>query len=174
MQLWVALPDAHRRGARSFDHYAELPAAALGSARAVVLMGELDGARSPAKAYSRMVGADIIADSDDDVDVPLEPAFEHALLPIEGNFALGARPLEPSTLYYLGIGRNGLILTARKGSRLLLLGGLPFGERILMWWNFVGRTPEEIADARNDWEQGNRFGAVAYVGDRIPALPLSR
>jgi quercetin 2,3-dioxygenase len=173
VQLWVALPDTRRRGAPSFDHYAELPVAALGSARAVVLMGELDGARSPANAYSRMVGADIIAGNDGDVDVPLDPAFEHALLPIAGDIARGGRPLELSTLYYLGTGRDGVALTARKGTRLLLLGGEPFGERILMWWNFVARTPEEIAEARNDWEQGNRFGAVAHAGDRIPAPPLT-
>jgi quercetin 2,3-dioxygenase len=173
LQLWVALPDARRLGAPSFDHYAELPVVALSSARAVVLMGELDGARSPARAYSRMVGADIIAGNDGDVNVPLAPAFEHALLPIKGNVALGARPLESATLYYLGTGRDGVTLTARKGTRLLLLGGEPFGERILMWWNFVGRTPEEIAEARNDWERGNRFGAVAHAGDRIPAPPLT-
>src|SRR4029453_17482784 len=80
------------------DHYAELPVVALSSARAVVLMGELDGARSPARAYSRMVGADIIAGNDGDVNVPLTPAFEHALLPIEGNVALGARPGVSNTL----------------------------------------------------------------------------
>jgi hypothetical protein len=57
---------------------------------------------------------------------------------------------------------------------LVLLGGEPFGERIVMWWNFVARTPEEIVQARADWEQGRRFGAVqAYVGERIPAPPLT-
>jgi quercetin 2,3-dioxygenase len=173
VQLWVALPDARRHGAPSFDHYAELPVAALGIAHAVVLLGELNGVRSPAKAYSRMVGADVVADNDGNVDVPLAPAFEHALWPIEGNVALGARPLEAATLHYLGTGRAGVTLTVRKGTRLLLLGGEPFGERILMWWNFVGRTPEEIAEARNDWERGNRFGAMAHAGDRIPAPPLS-
>ena len=173
MQLWVALPESRRHGAPSFDHYAELPVAVLGSARAVVLMGELAGARSPATAYSRMVGADTVAGSDGDVEVPLDPALEYALWPIEGDVALSGRPLEPSTLYYLGTGRDRVILTARKGSRLLLLGGEPFGEPILMWWNFVARTPKEITEARTDWEQGNRFGAVAHAGDRIPAPPLS-
>src|SRR4030095_8029242 len=173
VQLWVALPDGRRRGAPSFDHYAELPVAVLGSARAVVLMGELDGARSPTKAYSRMVGADIVAGNDGDVDVPLDPGFEHALLVIEGSVTLGGRPLEPSTLHYLGTGRDGVTLTARTGTRLLLLGGEPFGERILMWWNFVARTPEEIAEARNDGDRGNRFGPVADAGDRIPAPPLT-
>jgi len=173
VQLWVALPDARRRGAPGFEHHGELPVAALGGAQAVVFMGELKGTRSPAMAYSRMVGADIFVRNDGDVDLALDPSFEHALFLIEGNVALDARPLEPSTLYYLGTDRDGVTLAGKKGSRLVLLGGEPFGERILMWWNFVARTPEEIADARNDWEQGNRFGSVAYVGERIPAPPLS-
>jgi redox-sensitive bicupin YhaK (pirin superfamily) len=173
VQLWVALPDARRRDAPRFEHHAELPVAAGGSAQAVALLGELDGTRSPATAYSRMVGADIVARNDGAVDLPLDPTFEHALYPIEGNVALGARSLEPATLYYLGTGRPGVTLATGKGARVLLLGGEPFGERILMWWNFVARTPEEIADARKDWEQGNRFGPVAYDGERIPAPPLS-
>ena len=173
LQLWVALPDARRRGAPSFDHYAELPVTASGSVHAAVLLGEFNGARSPAKAYSRMVGADIVADNNGGAELPLDPSFEHALMLIDGNVALGDRTLERTTLYYLGTGRAVVTLTATKGSRLVLLGGEPFGERILMWWNFVGRTPEEIAEARNDWEQGNRFGSVAYVGERIPAPPLS-
>jgi len=174
VQLWVALPDSRRHDPPSFDHYAELPVAVLGAARAVVLMGELDGVRSPANAHSRMVGADIVADADGEVDVPLDASFEHAVVLIGGHAALGSLTLEPATLYYLGSGRATASLTARAGSRFMLLGGQPFGERILMWWNFVGRTPEEIEQARNDWERGSRFGAVpARAADRIPAPPLS-
>ncbi len=53
----------------------------------------------------------------------------------------------------------------------MLIGGEPFRERILMWWNFVARTPDEIAEARRDWEEAHaRFGAVsAYAGNRLPA-----
>jgi hypothetical protein len=54
--------------------------------------------------------------------------------------------------------------------RALLLGGAPFDETILMWWNFVARTTEEIVAAREDWQAGRRFGDVrAYSGDRTPA-----
>jgi redox-sensitive bicupin YhaK (pirin superfamily) len=84
---------------------------ALGGAQAVVFLGELAGMRSPAKAYSSMVGADIAARNDGDVHVPLDPAFEHAFFPIDGDVALEARALEPSTLYYLGAGRDGITLT---------------------------------------------------------------
>jgi quercetin 2,3-dioxygenase len=175
VQLWVALPEARRHGRPAFDHYADLPVAAIDSVRAAVLMGELAGMRSPATAHSRMVGAEVVAHADGEARVPLDPRFEHALLLIDGRAALGERVLEPATLYYLGTGRDGLSLSARAGSRLMLLGGEPFGEHILMWWNFVARTADEIAQARNDWEQGSRrFGSVpAYAGGRIPAPPLS-
>ena len=58
---------------------------------------------------------------------------------------------------------------------MLLIGGLPFPEKVLMWWNFVARTPEEIAGAREDWEQRRRFGDVkAYQGSRLNAPSLIR
>jgi redox-sensitive bicupin YhaK (pirin superfamily) len=174
LQLWVALPDAQRHVAPRFDHYAQLPVAALGACQAVVLMGEFDGVGSPARAYSRIVGAEVVAAADDSVDLPLDPDFEHAIMPIDGHALLGDQVLAPATLYYLGTGRWAVPLTVRAGARLMLLGGEPFGERILMWWNFVARAPEEIAAARRDWEEGRRFGSVpAYAGERIPAPPLT-
>ncbi len=60
----------------------------------------------------------------------------------------------------------------------MLLGGEPFAEEIVMWWNFVGRTDEEIRQAREDWMAGDRFGEVkGYHGERlaapeVPATPL--
>jgi hypothetical protein len=78
------------------------------------------------------------------------------------------------TLYYLGSGRSELVLqSGSERVRLLLVGGAPFGETILMWWNFVARTTDEIVAAREDWEAGRRFGAVqAYQGERLPAPSL--
>ncbi|GAA3184851.1 bifunctional pirin family protein/GNAT family N-acetyltransferase [Streptomyces ramulosus] len=55
-----------------------------------------------------------------------------------------------------------------------LLGGVPFEERIVMWWNFIGRSHEEIVEARQAWEQASdRFGGVdGYDGDALPAPAL--
>src|SRR5262249_60352539 len=64
-------------------------------------------------------------------------------------------------------------ITARAGARLFLLGGEPLGETLLMWWNFVGRTPDDIAMAARDWAGGQRFGQVAgYRGAPLAAPPL--
>ena len=55
----------------------------------------------------------------------------------------------------------------------LLAGADPLPETTLMWWNFVARTPEEIREARNDWEAHCRFGDVpASKGSRTPAPAL--
>ena len=100
--------------------------------------------------------------------------FEHALVPLEGECQLEGQPLAVDTLYYLGTGRRELRLQAGAvAPRALLLGGAPFGETVLMWWNFVARTTEEIIEARTDWSAGRRFGEVrAYAGERLAAPPF--
>jgi redox-sensitive bicupin YhaK (pirin superfamily) len=77
-------------------------------------------------------------------------------------------------LYYLGTMRSEVGLSSHEGGSVLLIGGAPFPETILMWWNFVARTPEEIAEARADWEDQRRFGEVkAYAEPRLPAPALA-
>ena len=102
--------------------------------------------------------------------VPLDGTFEHALLPIDPGFALDDRPLAPDTLYYLGLGREEVCLPIQAGRRprALLLGGRPLGETVLMWWNFVARTTDEIVAAREDWQAGRRFGEVVGYRGRAP------
>jgi hypothetical protein len=59
----------------------------------------------------------------------------------------------------------------------VLLGGEPFAEDLVMWWNFVGRSHEEIVQAREDWAAGRRFGAVVgcdHAPLPAPDLPTVR
>ena len=94
---------------------------------------------------------------------------------LSGDATLAGQTLEERVLYYLGTTRSDAHLSSRNGSRLLLIGGPPFPEQILMWWNFVARTEEEIAQARADWEDHHRFGGVAaYQGPRLTAPSLVR
>jgi redox-sensitive bicupin YhaK (pirin superfamily) len=97
------------------------------------------------------------------------------VLILQGECRLDGRPITPGSLHYLGVQRSATEFESESGSRLLLIGGAPFGETILMWWNFVGRTSEEIAQARTDWEMHERFGEVkAYRGERLRAPELGR
>jgi redox-sensitive bicupin YhaK (pirin superfamily) len=174
VQLWVALPDARRNDEPSFGRHAELPVVELRGGRATVILGEWLDRRSPGLALSPMVGADVSIDAGETLELPLERPFEHALVPLLGRGAVEGRPLAPEALAYAPPGRSGLRLSALGGPlRVLLLGGAPFGERVVMWWNFVARTPEEIDEARADWQAGRRFGPVrGYHGERIEAPEL--
>ncbi|HET7705261.1 MAG TPA: pirin-like C-terminal cupin domain-containing protein, partial [Thermoanaerobaculia bacterium] len=100
----------------------------------------------------------------------LNRRFEHALFVLDGTATLEGEQLSPDILYYLAPDRAELSLSSPDGARLLLLGGTPFEERILMWWNFVARTHDEIERARSEWQTGTRFGEVkGYAGPRIDA-----
>jgi redox-sensitive bicupin YhaK (pirin superfamily) len=169
VQLWVALPDTQRGTEPAFEQHSDLPLVEVPGGLATLFLGELAGERSPATAFSPLVGAELRVGRT--LRLPLQPQFEHALLLLDGSTTLDGAALAPDTLYYLPPGRSALEL--RGSARLLLIGGPPFGEAILMWWNFVARTQQEVAQAREDWQAGRRFGEVgAYPDRRIPAPPL--
>ncbi|MFJ2782041.1 MULTISPECIES: pirin family protein [unclassified Kitasatospora] len=177
-QLWVALPDAHRHTAPAFEHHAELPVVAAPGLRGTVIMGTLDTATSPGTTHTPLVGADLALTAGADLRLPLVPDFEYAVLSMSGSVDVDGVRVEPGSMLYLGCGRRELPLLARTDAAVLLLGGEPFEEKIVMWWNFIGRSGEEIQQARSDWENTPRFGEVhGYDGDRLaapelPQLPL--
>lgn len=173
-QLWVALPNEHRSIAPAFEHHADLPVVTGGGGlSATVILGELAGARSPGTIYSPLVGADLTLGPGTDARLPLEPDFEYAALTVSGESEVDGVRLAPGSLLYLGCGRSQLSVRSDGHSGLMLLGGEPFEERIVMWWNFIGRSHADIAQARSDWAEGARFGEVAgYDGPRLPAPAL--
>ena len=170
LQLWVALPDAHRHAAPAFHHYGKLPMMTLGTGRAMVVIGDFAGVRSPAQTCSRMVGVELAADRDGRTDVPLAPSFEHAIMLIDGHVGLDDRVLAPDTLYYLDTGREQLSLELRAGARLMLLGGEPFSERVLMWWTSWRALPRR---SRRRAATGNKAtgGSAMYVPTSAAAFP---
>ncbi|MGP3757198.1 pirin family protein [Streptomyces sp. IBSNAI001] len=172
-QLWVALPDAHRNVEPHFQHHTDLPAVTAPGLTATVILGELDGAASPGTAYTPIVGADLALTAGAEARLPLDPDFEYAVLSMSGEAQVDGVPVVAGSMLYLGCGRTELPLRADSDAGLMLLGGEPFEEEIVMWWNFVGRSHEEIEQARSDWMTGARFGDVhGYDGGRLPAPQL--
>jgi redox-sensitive bicupin YhaK (pirin superfamily) len=173
VQLWVALPETHRKIDASFQRIDQVPSVELRGGVAQVFAGTIEGATSPAQHYSDIVGADLAIHSGAKLILPLNSAYEHALLLLGGDARLEDQQLDERNFYYLGTNRSEICLSSQSGARLLLVGGLPFSESILMWWNFVARTSEEIIEARTAWEEGDVFGEVAaYKGTRLSAPPL--
>ncbi|MGW2590742.1 pirin family protein [Streptomyces sp. NPDC001515] len=177
-QLWVALPDAHRDVEPHFQHHTDLPTVVAPGLTATVILGTLDGATSPGTAYTPIVGADLALAHGTEARLPLDPDFEYAVLSMSGEAEVDGVPVLPGSMLYLGCGRTELPLRAASDAGLMLLGGEPFEEEIVMWWNFIGRTQDDIAQAREAWTNGDRFGTVrGYDGaplsaPALPAVPL--
>lgn len=191
VQLWTALPEAERHREPGFEHVADLPVLDVDGARVQVFLGglggDLAGERSRARAFSALVAAQVDLPAGAHVRLPVEPGFEHGVLVDAGDLTLAGAgatgtPVAPSCLAYVAPGHDALELVAGdRPVRAVLLGGEPFAERLLMWWNFVARTHEEVVEARAAWQASiagdadarARFGVVpGYRGDPLPAPEL--
>ncbi|WP_051214973.1 pirin family protein [Granulicoccus phenolivorans] len=179
VQLWVVLPDADRHGERGFQHHVPEPAPLPGAAgTALVFVGSLAGVdAAPVHSFTPLLGAQLDLVPGATCVLEIDPSFEYGILLDRGELSVNGTALAYADLACLEPGERTLTLTAGPGPvRLILLGGEPFTEEIVMWWNFVGRTHDEIVAFREEWQaHGDRFGEVpGYVGttDRIPAPQL--
>jgi hypothetical protein len=170
LQLWVALPEPVRHDGARFEHHPALPVHDDGDAAVTVVVGELGTVRSPARTHTPLVGAQVRFDRAGRVRLPLDRDFEYGVLVMSGVVRVVGVTLAPGALLYLGRGGSELAVDTAQPACLFLLGGEPFDEPLVMWWNFVGRSHEEVVQAREDWMAGRRFGAVAGCGaDPLPA-----
>jgi len=173
LQLWVALPEEARHQEPRFEHHPALPAATRDGVTTTVVVGSLGDLRSPARVHTPLLGAELGLEPGARSALPLRADFEYGVLVLDGAAEVGGTALVPGSLLYLGEGLTSLTIASADGARVFLLGGEPFDEPLVMWWNFVARTDGEIRRARDDWMAGDRFGEVrGYAGDALPAPPL--
>ena len=178
-QLWVALPSSARDDPPTFDHYA--PSVVTGDGwEARVFLGSLLGDTSPVATATPLLGAELLISAGTELDLDVDPAYEHGVLVDSGVVSLGDVETKQHELAYLPPGSQRLTLQAVADARVLVLGGPPFGEAIVMWWNFVGRSHEEVVGFRDDWmAQLAGPGEGAYVdgrfgvptGNELPPIP---
>ena len=177
VQLWLALPEHARHLPRGFTHHVPAPVRLTG-ATARVLLGGLAGHVSPVTTHTPVLGAELVLDPHAELPLEVAAEFEHGLLVDVGPVLLEGAELPAGELGYVppGVDRLVLVNPGSRPARVMLLGGTPFTEPVLMWWNFVGRTHDEIARFREEWEAGSeRFGRVEGYGGpvgRLPAPPL--
>ncbi len=182
LQLWVVLPESARRGKPGFEQHTSLPTVTLpaetgADAEATVVLGEFAGVRSPATVHTPIVGAEIAVAAGTRVELPFDSAWEHAIVLVEGDVTVEDRRLARNDMLYLGDSRAAATVSSQDGALIFVVGGEPFEEDLVMWWNFAARSHDEIERAREDWETADaaaaRFGRVVNHGDeRIPAPEL--
>lgn len=175
VQLWVALPEEHRNAGRDFQHYVPEPVR-IDGAEVRVFLGSLTGSTAPVRTFTPLLGAEITLAPRAEIALPVDTAFEHGLLVDSGDVRLLDTVLRPAELGYVSCGADALTVANESDApaRVILLGGTPFEEEIVMWWNFIGRSHEDIVRAREEWQAASdRFGAVeGFPGARLPAPTL--
>ena len=186
VQLWLALPDAARAVDPAFERYAPTPHERQGAAVSVFLGGLTvdpvdadDDAgvtlSSPVAVHSPLLGAQVDLCPGAALQLRLDASYEHGVLVDGGPLCVDGEQVERSELAYLAPGRDGMALRAGEhGARVILLGGQPFGEQIVMWWNFIGRDHDEIVAARQAYQaeihgrqEPTQFGTVDYPGPSL-------
>lgn len=180
VQLWVALPDEHRFTAPAFEHHAP-PVLDVDGAEVVVFLGSLFGQTSPVRTFTPLLGAEIVLRPGQRLDVALDGTFEHGVMVDTGAVSVSGVDAKVGQLVYLPVGTPSTELVASSDGpvRVVVLGGEPLGEQIVMWWNFIGRTHDEVAGYRADWQRerddqsdpgSSRFGPFpSEWSETIPA-----
>jgi redox-sensitive bicupin YhaK (pirin superfamily) len=184
VQLWVALPEDARDQPATFAHYA--PPTLTGDGwTAHVFLGSALGHTSPVETATPLLGAEIVLDPGAVLDLDADPTYEHGVLVDTGSVVVAGQAVKPAEMAYVAPDAGVLRIEALEAARIVLLGGPPFGEQIVMWWNFVGRDHDEIARYREEWQAqitrdgevvgdsqdvaDGRFGIV--LGDHLPPIP---
>lgn len=173
VQLWIALPDNSRHCAPIFEHFSQLPSATQDGTTATVFIGTYGELTSKAKIYSDLVGAEFSSDAGT-FELALNPLFEYGILNVGDTFAIKGEDVKFGELAYVPVGQTTISIDSASHKHWLLLGGVPFPEKILMWWNFIARTHEEIVEARQSWNSHDSFipDFSDDINTRIPAPEL--
>ncbi|MGB3410646.1 MAG: pirin family protein [Microthrixaceae bacterium] len=169
VQLWVAQPEGTRNGDPDFEHHGELPQVDLPGVDATVVVGEFGGVESPARRDTDHVGVQLEFGAGASASIEMKPSFEYAVVVMDGSVSIEGSDITPGHLAYLGEGRDECGFSTTEHTRALLIGGVPFEDPIIMWWNFVARTKDEIVEAQRSWmADDTRFGSVNSSLSRIP------
>ncbi len=173
VQLWVVLPEASSDLVREFQHYSPDVLEAVG-VRARLLIGSLAGATSPVRTETPLLGAEVVIDPGATWELAVDPGFEHGVLVDTGYVDFDGVRLDRTVLGVRDAGLDHLRLTnpTDAPARIMLLGGEPFDEGVVMWWNFIGRSHDDIVQLREEWNEApdDRFGRVAGYRGAVPRL----
>ena len=141
VQLWLALPEATRhQPEREFEHFARLVSFDGGRCSS---SSENSGERNLRCRLIRRCSAPRSVWSGRTIDLPLdEPSStESSSIPVTSPWRTFRSAGQRHRIHGRRSDRGCASATARRtDGTTILIGGEPFGEEIVMWWNFIGRT----------------------------------
>jgi redox-sensitive bicupin YhaK (pirin superfamily) len=175
VQLWYALPNATRFSENHFEHYAPPVVDAGPGATARVFIGSLAGSVSPVDTRTPdLLGAELILAAGGAATLEVRRDFEFAALAESGDIVVNGTAIAHRELGYVPSGSDTLTISSAAGARIILLGGVPFGEQIVMWWNFIGRDHDEIADYRRRYQAEMGFETDEVADPLFGSFPAGQ
>lgn len=170
IQLWYAFPEEHRFVEPSLETYRPEPVEGPGW-RALVFLGSALSSTSPVTTYIPLTGIELRLEPHTVLEIEVPAEHEHGLASVRGDLRIEDVPVPGRQIGYVGPGRTTLRISSGDEPGLaLLLGGLPLNEQIVMWWNLVGRSHEEIERWRAAYQQEMGFEAP----DEASPVPADR
>ena len=174
VQLWIVLPDSHRDRSPMFHHHKNLPSSDLDGIGVTTILGNFQGIETGVEVFSPLIGLKLRVPRGHTSHVPLDSSFEHGFQVVSGAARVGDVHVNSGSMLYVPVGQSKIEIDSPDGALIMMIGGLPFDETIIMWWNFIGRSHAEIADMRSEWNShSDRFpDFIDEIGGRIEAPPL--
>lgn len=156
LQFWISLPADDKFIEPDFFYYPsnDLPTFQHHGATIKVLCGELLGHTSPVNSLSPAFIYDIKIPQGQSIELPINIGDNCGIYLITGELEIGDTKLLPGTMAKLDTEQGILSIKTSENSRLVILGGTPLNEPIVMQGSFVMNTKEEIMQVIRDYENG--------------------
>jgi redox-sensitive bicupin YhaK (pirin superfamily) len=166
LQFWVALRNQDEDISPSFQHVmaTQIPSRSNAGLKTTVVAGEGFGLVSPLKVSSPLIFTEFQAERMAEVTLDF-PGFDLGVYVIQGEASIEGEKIATHQMKTLG-SATGAVLKFTPGTRCILIGGEPIGEKHI-WWNLVSSSKEKIETAKKQWSSGN-FPMVPGETDFIP------
>ena len=175
VQLWYALPDDLRFGPAGSQHHVSGTAEQPGGTVRTHL-GTLGGITSPVDTRVPAMAGEVTVAAGRGLDLDVDASFEHGVLVDSGTLTIVVdrhrQGVAAGELAHLPEGLDHVRLEAGdEPVRAVVVGGRPLGERVVMWWNFLARSHDEIVAHRAAWQA--EIGAE-HSDDTVAAAEAGR
>ncbi|RUW62234.1 pirin family protein [Mesorhizobium sp. M7A.F.Ca.US.008.03.1.1] len=169
LQTWLALPDDKEEVAPVFENTGalRLPEIDAEGVNGRLIIGDFQGLRSPVRADSETLYADLRVAPGASVKIPAD-AEERAIYTLEGEVSISGDVFPAERLLVFRPGDE-IVVSSQTGAHFMLFGGASLGSKRYIWWNFVSSSKERIEQAKEEWKTG-RFDIVP--GDEEEFIPL--
>ena len=169
LQTWLALPDDKEEVAPVFENTGapRLPEIDAEGVNGRLIIGDFQGLRSPVRADSETLYADLRLAPGASVKIPAD-AEERAIYTLEGEVSISGDVFPAERLLVFRPGDE-IVVSSQTGAHFMLFGGASLGSKRYIWWNFVSSSKERIEQAKQEWKTG-RFDIVP--GDEEEFIPL--